>query len=189
MELREEISAPYCGSQCVGIFQKMATEASGKNPVETGRVRINMPTIRDPLMNPSALVDFEDKTKLDFYNYAIGAPTRNQNWFEFDFLDRRVSVSGCAITASNRYIPIDWYLLGSTDAREWYAIELVDENGTGLAKNQTLFMPAVTQNNIFRYIRFVQQTNNDMDQDCWYFIQLRSFELFGTVYKKEGTQL
>lgn len=180
--MKEEISAPFQGSPTEGIFHKMIAESDGQNPVESGEVKLNIPVVRDPMMKAGALIDTKDKSSFDFYNYAITAPTRHQNWFEFDFGERRVNVSGCAITASNRYVPVDWYLLGSPDAKDWYAIDLSAEDGTELRKNQTTVLTADSQDNLFRYIRFVQQTN-DMDQQCWYFIQLRSFELFGKVYK------
>lgn len=180
--MQEEISALYHGSVSDGIFHKMTSGSRGQNPVDAGQVKFNIPVTRDPFMKPGSLVEFQDNSKIDFYNYAIEVPTQKQNWFEFDFVDRRVSISGCAITPSNRYIPVDWYLLGSADAKDWYAIELLTE-GNELKQSVTTVISAVVQDNLFRYIRFVQQTNDDADQDCWYFIQLRSFELFGKVYK------
>ena len=166
-----------------GIFYHM-TKENNKNPVDSGLISIKVPTQIDPFNNPKNIFDVSPKGINNcLYNYFCGFPKANQNWFSIDFgKNKRVSITGYTIRNSDRYLAKSWEILGSNDQKEWFPIHSVINANENKKQKTEFWFSCSSPSQLFRYVKFAQNSNYDRNPDCRFIIQLSVFELFGTVY-------
>jgi hypothetical protein len=77
-----------------GLLTQM-TQSKGINPIDSGFIRLNMPTQCAPFINKSAIIgQWNEQT---FYNYVMTFPKSNDNWAGFDFRNLRIQSSADSI--------------------------------------------------------------------------------------------
>jgi hypothetical protein len=176
------INVEYESNISEGLFATM-TQCDGTNPLDSGIVRINVPTRNDPFMKKSAIMGREKEQ--NFYNYAMTFPKVRQNWVEFDFCNRRVQLTAYSIRGGDRYVMKSWDIIGSNDHKIWTLINLVRNADSGnMKEGRTFVCPRNTAP--FRYIRYVQHANGERDDNCQYFIQIAAMEFFGSLTEERN---
>jgi hypothetical protein len=160
-----------------GLFSQL-TKSTGKNPIDSGLIRLITPTRGDPFMKKSAVLG--QCKEQSFYNYAAGFPKPTDNWIEFDLRNLRVQVSAYSIPGSDRYVMQSWNLIGSNDHKTWTLIDLVRDAKITKDGNWRTFL-CTRNSGPFRYVRYVQHANSERDEKCQYFIQISGMEFFGSV--------
>jgi hypothetical protein len=95
--------------QCTGDVSDglltQLTQSKGINLIDSGLIRLNMPTQCDPLMKKSAILG--QWKEQSFYNYAMTFPKSSDNWVGFDFRNLRIQLSAYSIRGNDRYIMQD----------------------------------------------------------------------------------
>jgi hypothetical protein len=174
--LPSTIAVQYFGDLPDGLFTQL-TKCAGTNPIDSGLIRLNIPTRCDPFMKKSAILGHYKEQS--FYNYAAGFPKSTDNWVEFDFRSHRVKLSAYSIRSGDRYVMQSWNLIGSNDHKTWTLIDLVRDAKITKDGNSRTFV-CKRNSGPFRYIRYVQHANTERDEKCQYFIQISGMEFFGS---------
>jgi hypothetical protein len=170
---------PYEGAHFEGILAHLTKQAH-RNPAEAGILKINAPAQIDPYMRKASIL--EPKNKGSFYNYSSGFPSAKENWIEFDFLDHKVEITAYSVKCCDRYILKEWDILGSNDGRSWSTIHTV-RRGAGNIRNSTQVFRCAQRSHPFRFIRYVQRSNFELDPRVNYFVQIAAMEFFGKLIK------
>jgi hypothetical protein len=162
-----------------GVFAHL-TKLAGKNPLDAGVVTLTSAHQFDPFLRPAAII--EPRNSLCFYNYSGKVPTSRDNWIEFDFADKRIEITACALKWCDRYIMKKWDLIGSNDRSVWSVIHSVRSEG-GANKNQMKVFKCQKQSTRYRYVRYVQHENAELDSRLRFYVQIAAIEFFGTLSK------
>jgi hypothetical protein len=162
-----------------GIFSCL-TKLAGKNPLDAGVVTMTSAAHFDPFLRPTAIV--EPKNNLCFYNYSGKVPTSRDNWIEFDFASNRIEITAYALKWCDRYIMTKWDLIGSNDRSVWSVIHSVRNEEGGVKNGMNVFKCQKTSSP-YRYIRYVQHGNAELDGRVRFYVQVAAIEFFGTLYK------
>ncbi|OHT01889.1 hypothetical protein TRFO_31241 [Tritrichomonas foetus] len=172
----------YSNDPLKGIFTHM-TKSLSKNPIQSGFVKVTMPTVTDPFHNLNSIFDYSvNGLNQCIYNYFCGFPTSSQNWIQFDFGSNKVAVSGYTLRNSNRYLTKSWKIIGSNDLENWNDIHEVKEYRNSDKPNINMHFSCERLSESYRFIRFVQNENHDRNPRCKYIIQIAALELFGRVF-------
>jgi hypothetical protein len=172
-----KLVAQYTGDASDGLLTQL-TQSHGMNPIDSGLIRLNMPTQRDPFMRKSAILG--QWKEQSFYNYAMTFPKSNDNWVKFDFRNLWIQLSAYSIRGNDQYIMQSWNIIGSNDHKTWTLIDLVRD--AKITKDGHWRTFVCTRNaGPFRYIRYVQHANSERDEKCQYFIQISGLEFFGSL--------
>jgi hypothetical protein len=163
-----------------GIFSHL-TRVAGKNPLDAGLVTMSSTKNFDPFLRPTVIV--EPRNKSCFYNYSVKIPTSRDNWIEFDFSANRIAITGYALKWCDRYIMKKWDLIGSNDKTVWSVIHSVRNEGA-LVKNGAKVFTCEKKSPSFRYVRYVQHENAELDSRVRSYVQIAAIEFFGTLCKQ-----
>ena len=175
----------YKNDKLNGIFSYLTKESDG-NPLISNKVQGYAPRekLSRPLYN---VVDFTDINSY-YLNFFVldgnRVPNKNENYFQFDFRDITVNVTGYSIrTTENKLRPKTWTIFGSNDGDSW---EIIDTKKNNYELNQsyhTVYFKANKNSNFYRYIRYAQYENHYDEKVYKYGFELSAFELFGIIDK------
>ena len=136
---------------------------------------------------PSNVIQYGNLRDSAFYNYYGGnfPVSEDGSWIEFDFGEKNeVNLSSYTIRTNgmpqNCNHPKSWRIVGSNNKKQWVSIDhrvdLDDLNGSFL---QHRFY-CKSNNNSFRYIRFIQENSHGEHQ---FNVYLTCIEFFGNYYE------
>ena len=174
------LTVSFDGDPFRGIMSHLRDE-SGGNPKDTGVVLVTAPTETHeeyPLRNLLEYTDLLDKC---YWNFANGDPKPGENWLQFDFKSRRISLTAYTVRSGGSSHPKSWRITGSNDGQEWTELHAVSDCKTlnGPRKTETFVLDAPTAE--YRMIRYVQTDNQSPRAERKYRINLKAIEFFGTL--------
>lgn len=166
-----------------GIFSYIK-RVSGSNPALNGAVKLTNMGSHSPTDPISNILEYdEDTLNGSFFNDYQRKPSAEHNWIEFDFIDKKVALTGYSIRSSGG--PADnehaasWKIIASNDQETWVTIDEKqrneDLNGRYAAQKFLIDSPS----EFYRYIRYIQLDSHWQDHP--YNIFLTAFEFFGSI--------
>lgn len=176
-----KIHCDFNGDELNGIIQYLRTNFG--DDLENRKIlKLSGGGKKNPAYPLTNLIKYDQNSIGSYYyNYCNLAPSENEGWIEFDFIDRKVRLSSYTIRTKSNYYPKSWRIVGSNDQKKWDVINIQSNNSALNGSQKQHRFDVKNDSNYYRYIRYIQEDNWHNYPQCKYYIYLTCIEFFGDI--------
>ena len=181
----------FNGKELEGIISHLK-KTEGNKIKENTSLRLTGGSYPHPSFPITNIIEYDEKNINEYYyNWSAKKPSsESDSWIEFDFKERRVSLSSYTIRADADgpnccWKPKTWRIVGSNDHEHWTVLNRQTNCSelNGSYKQHRFLCEGV--NDYFRFIRYIQEDSWD-SSDCKYSFSLTCFEMFGSIEEQSS---
>ena len=174
-EKRGTVFVYDCAKPLDGIIAHLTRECGG-NVHKKGLVQVIASSVFGTSDAPENTVDLGTDTR-------FSSNSRQNQWICYNFKDRRVSLTSYSIRSFSRFNLKSWVLEVSNDGQTWELVDRRNDNTDLKAQYVTCnFEIGKPPRESFRLVRLRQTGANHEGE---HFLELTSFEVFGTLAHEE----